>query len=352
MLPSSTTDRVPSHRLRLLLLFLCSAVLSVQPVFAAAQQATSATPVQPTQPTSGPGGSDYRFAGVTERHVGDGPRGAWVFTPEGVPEDDLGSLDMVLLIHGFGGIDPAMYEDWIDHLVRRGAIVIFPVYQSLDVIDVGPPTWPTNLFAGVQVAIASLQERSGTDFRTKPVDVIGHSLGGPLSIRYTLDSERLGFPVPRTLFVVQPGGCQPCGNFGNLGIDLPLDETLPSTLLAQVLVGDRDTTVGDADARSLWPLFAAIPDNHKDYVTIRSDDHGTPPVIADHAAVGTGNRADGIDVIDWFALWRSQDALMSCAASGTDCEVALGDTPEHRFMGTWSDGVPIVPLLITQGPPA
>ncbi|HWK81732.1 MAG TPA: alpha/beta fold hydrolase [Thermomicrobiales bacterium] len=341
-------SRLPAHAIRF---FVLAALLILTPVASLAQEATPAAPTQPGQPTSGPGGSDYRYDGVEERHVGETPRDAWVFTPEGVAEDELGTLDVVILIHGFGGIDPGMYEDWIRHLVRRGAIVIFPVYQSLDLLTVGPSTWPGNLFAGIRTAVTSLSERAGTDFRTKPVDVIGHSLGGPLAIRYTLDARRLNFPEPRTLFVVQPGGCQPCGNFGNLGIDLPLDEPLPSTLLAQVLVGDRDETVGDADARSMWPLFDAIPPGHKDYVTIRSDEHGTPPVIADHAAVGTGNRPDGIDVIDWFALWRSQDALMSCAASGTDCAYALGDTPEHRSMGTWSDGVPITPLLITDGPP-
>lgn len=335
------------------LLVLCTVLLALQPIAGASRESSpSATPVQPGQPVSGPGGSDYRFERVAERHVGEHPRDAWVFTPEGVSADDLANLDVVLLIHGLGGIDPVMYEDWITHLVRRGSIVIYPVYQSLDLIGAGPAVWPANLFAGVQAAIRSLQEESGADFRTKQVDVIGHSLGGPLAIRYSLDAGRLGFPTPRTLFVVQPGGCQPCGNFGNLGVDLPLDERLPSTLLAQVLVGDRDTTVGDADARSLWPLFDAIPAAQKDYVTIRSDEHGTPPVIADHTAVGTGNRPDGIDVIDWLALWRSQDALMSCASSGSDCDVALGDTPEHRFMGTWSDGTPIVPLLISQGPPA
>ncbi|MGC4107466.1 MAG: hypothetical protein QM753_14180 [Thermomicrobiales bacterium] len=328
-------------------------ILSLMPMIGVAQIGTPTTlPMQPSQPTSGPGGNDYRYPGVDAERIGETPRDAWVFTPQGVDNAGFGSLNVVILINGLGGIDPEMYEDWITHLVRRGSIVIFPVYQSLDLVEDAVSTWPANAFAGVQAAITSLSERSGTDFRAKPVEVIGHSLGGTLAIRYALDAERLGFPSPRTLFVVQPGGYQPCGNFGGLGIDLPLDETLPSDLLAQVIVGDRDETVGDWDARILWPMFDAIPAEHKDYVTIRSDEHGTPPVIADHAAVGTGNRPDGIDVIDWFAIWRSHDALMSCAASGVDCANALGDTPEHRFIGVWSDGVPIIPLLITQGPPA
>lgn len=314
--------------------------------------AAETAPRQPGQPTAGPGGSDYRFATVDEVHVGEAPHDAYIFVPDEVRGPALADLDVVLLIHGFMGIDPTMYEDWIAHLVRRGTIVIFPVYQTLDVVDESPPTWAANLFAGVQEAIGWLEAESGAGMRSRPVDLIGHSLGGPLAIRYALDAERLGFPVPRTLFVVQPGGCQPCGNFGGFGIDLPLDETLPGDLYAQMIVGDRDETVGDRDARLLWPMLDAIPADRKDYVTIRSDDRGTPPVIADHAAVGTGNRDDGIDVIDWFAMWRSHDALVACATTGEECATALGDTPEHRSMGEWSDGTAIVPLLITQGPPS
>ncbi|MGC4191260.1 MAG: hypothetical protein QM589_08850 [Thermomicrobiales bacterium] len=345
--PSSVRSRLA---LRLLVATLGLA-LSAGPLASAAHSA-SPPPTQPTQPAAGPGGSDYTYASVARTHAGEEPHDAWIFTPAGVPDAALADLDLVMLVHGLGGVDPDMYTDWIEHRVRRGAIVIFPVYQTLDVIENGPPSWPSNLFAGMQESIAWLSNRTGADFRSKQVDVIGHSLGGSLAIRYALDAGRLGFPVPRTLFVVQPGGCQPCGNFGGLGIDLPLDERLPANLFAQVLVGDRDETVGDWDARALWPMFDAIPSSHKDYVTIRSDEHGTPAVIADHTAVGTGNRADGIDAIDWFALWRSHDALMSCAADGTDCAYAFGDTPEHRDMGTWSNGIPITPLLITQGPPA
>jgi hypothetical protein len=45
------------------------------------------------------------------------------------------------------------------------------------------------------------------------------------------------------------------------------------------------------------------------------------------------------------------DALRSCALSNVDCDVALGDTPEHRSNGTWSDGVPVVPLKIQKAAP-
>jgi hypothetical protein len=42
-------------------------------------------------------------------------------------------------------------------------------------------------------------------------------------------------------------------------------------------------------------------------------------------------------------LW---DALRSCAYTGELCQYALGDTPETRYIGTWSDGTPIIGLKI------
>ena len=43
---------------------------------------------------------------------------------------------------------------------------------------------------------------------------------------------------------------------------------------------------------------------------------------------------------DWEFCWKVWDALRSCAFTGSDCDLALGDTPQHRSNGTWSDGVP------------
>ena len=41
---------------------------------------------------------------------------------------------------------------------------------------------------------------------------------------------------------------------------------------------------------------------------------------------------------------------MTCSFANEDCEFALGNTPEQRFMGTWSDGVPVAEPIITDDP--
>jgi hypothetical protein len=57
-----------------------------------------------------------------------------------------------------------------------------------------------------------------------------------------------------------------------------------------------------------------------------------------------------VDALDWYGTWKWADALMSCSFAGKDCQYALGDTPEQRFMGTWSDGVPIAEPQVTEDP--
>jgi hypothetical protein len=54
-----------------------------------------------------------------------------------------------------------------------------------------------------------------------------------------------------------------------------------------------------------------------------------------------------LDALDWYGTWKLTDALMACAFAGDWCDYALGDTPEQRFMGAWSDGVPVQELAAT-----
>jgi hypothetical protein len=52
------------------------------------------------------------------------------------------------------------------------------------------------------------------------------------------------------------------------------------------------------------------------------------------------------DAVDFYYYWKLWDALMDCALSGTNCDVAFGDTHQQKFMGLWSDGTPVTPLVV------
>jgi hypothetical protein len=85
-------------------------------------------------------------------------------------------------------------------------------------------------------------------------------------------------------------------------------------------------------------------------VTLSSDDHGEPALLADHFVPLTNGLDVSLDALDWYGTWKLTDALMACAFGGEWCEVALGNTPEQRYMGAWSDGVPVTEAVVTDDP--
>ena len=62
-------------------------------------------------------------------------------------------------------------------------------------------------------------------------------------------------------------------------------------------------------------------------------------------------RLGAANAYDWNFCWKVWDALRSCALRGKYCRYALGNTREHRFLGRWSDGVPVKPLKIQDAAP-
>ena len=62
--------------------------------------------------------------------------------------------------------------------------------------------------------------------------------------------------------------------------------------------------------------------------------------------------AGSVNALDWYGFWKLGDALCDAAFDGKNREYALGDTPEQRFMGAWSDGTPAKELVVTKEPPA
>jgi hypothetical protein len=132
--------------------------------------------------------------------------------------------------------------------------------------------------------------------------------------------------------------------------------------LLLVLVSDRDRTVRDVDGKRIFRESTAVPLDNKDFITLQTDTHGSPALIADHRAAcaaaipPAAARALGdlnpcpANALDFYGTWKLFDALLSAAFFNSDRAAALGNTPRQRFMGRWSDGTPVKPLLITDNP--
>jgi acetyl esterase/lipase len=215
----------------------------------AAQEATPATtpaakPQQPTQPTSGPGSSEALFGGMTmleQIPSGELEADYWLFVPsDPLPGSTAATepLPLVIFVHSYMTRDPVLYLGWIEHLVRRGAIVVFPEYEEDATDDAG---YRQNLLDDVRSALDTLQrEEAVVDLHR--VAVTGHSLGGALAADYAASAAAAGLPVPAAVMSVAPGCVSdvkcPAADLG----------TVPSTtrVLLVIEADDSDPTGGGA----------------------------------------------------------------------------------------------------------
>jgi acetyl esterase/lipase len=347
-----------------------------------AQAASSATP--PAQPATGPGGAKATHKKVVARSYGSDPRGYWLFEPA---EPAPPQAPVIVLNHGWGAIDPGVYRAWIDHLVQRGNIVIYPLYQ--DSLRTPPRDFTSNAGAAVTAALHRLQTEKG---HVRPdlgkLALAGHSMGGVLSANLAALWQEAGLPKPRAVLSIEPAtSLSQQSRHADILADV---SRIPQDTLLVVVTGDGDTLAGSYEAKRIFDGATQVPLANKGFVTLRSDDHGSPALIADHRAptapepgwnpsplaAGSGKSshprlrrrllerraAEGpgaadaaasvraVDALDFYGTWKLLDGLTDAAFFGTHRNYALGDTPEQRYMGAWSDGVPVRELLVTDHP--
>lgn len=311
-----------------------SAAVSVAP-----PTVTSAHP--PQQPATGPGGQDYPFKAIKSNRYGEGDEAYYIFEP--VQPAPTKALPVIAFLHGYAGVDPDRdnYINWITHLVQRGNLLIFPVYQARNSGD--GTLYTDNALAALKAALLRLQD--GTHGRADLSNflLVGYSAGGVIATNLTVRAAKSGLPVPKALFAVTPGGCANCSLFAvrNFTLDQPAEmATIPAATRLLVLVGDQDVIVGKSAASLIWQNTAQIPAANKNYLLFQTDNHGTPALVADHGMATRRN------AFNFFGIWKLFDGLESCSIEAKLCEVALGNTQPQRSLGQWSDGTPVKELTV------
>ncbi len=307
---------------------------------------------QPSQPVSGPGSSDLAHRDWRVSSGGSGPDAWYVFEPT-APRPR--SAPVAIVLHGYyeySGYD-SVYE-LIRHTVLGGSVVIYPVWQTGVAVPCPGPfdiePCMRSALAGVQGALAHLRAEPG---RVQPdlerVSWFGLSFGGILTVNLANRWRELDLPEPRAIFLDDPH------DSGLDGLGEPsLDDSLagiPSTVLLECHVGAEGLLVEDPNGgcNALFPKLGHIPSSNKAIVATRADDHGEPALSSVHGVCTS--RPGEADAYDWNVCWKVWDALRAAAHAGERPRHALGDTPEHRATGTWSDGTPIAPLVVQPDAP-
>ncbi|MEW6045865.1 MAG: alpha/beta fold hydrolase, partial [Bacillota bacterium] len=213
-------------------------------------------PSPPVQPGYGPGGHEYPYGAVRRRVGGTGAEQYWIFEPA---EPAPTRAPVVVFLHGWGAMVPDPYLGWIQHLVRRGHIVIYPRYQ--ETLATPPPAMTDHAEAAVKAALETLVRDGGIQPDLEYVAFVGHSLGGVIAANLAARAAPAGLPQPKALMAVEPGDPPRTALAFARGQPSILEDygRIARQTLMLVVVGDRDRTVGEETARIIFRDAGAAP---------------------------------------------------------------------------------------------
>jgi Esterase/lipase len=330
----------------------------------------------PKQPEQGPGGADYKIADVIKTGTGTVSSGSFVFYGNETPAEPR---PVVVFFHSWGAVNPGLYGGFIDHLARKGYLVIFPRFQEVN------RSRPANATDLAEALIRDGLAHLASDQKARPdlnrVAFIGHSAGVPIAFNVAAGVAESDVPAPKLIFGLMPGGI--ASNEKERGIMLrDLSSVDPSTLII-AMSGDRDHLPSDRAARRIFEAAKGVPASRKLFMRASSDDHGYPALTATLASPGSpkseydassiklppdpprdpkqkntwkwsadmslsgpqtiltaqlGNNPT--DALDYLAFWKTFDMAAEAAFAGRDAS-SLARDPKFVDMTTWSDGWPV-----------
>ena len=365
--------------------FLPCSALGVTLLLAPSSQAAS----PPAQPKSGPGGADYVANEVVKRAVGRNSAASFVFHGAG---ETAQPRPVVVLFHAWGAANPQVYGGWIEHLARKGYLVIFPRFQDVGRTRPGDATG--NAVALVKDAFAEL----ASDAQARPdpnrVAFIGHTAGAGIALNLAAQAKAENLPQPKLVFVVMPGGI--ARDPKSRGIPLADLSQIDASTMLITMIGDREFRAADAAARRILHDATVVPGNRKTFMRALSDDHGFPSISATLASPGSvkdafdgakiriapdppgdpraqrqarqkwspdmalsGEQsvlvsqlgANATDSLDYWGYWKTFDMAVAAAFSGKDAQTLRND-PNFTDMSRWSDGWPVKRLSAIDPPRA
>ena len=292
--------------------------------------------------------------------VGSGEKRADIFQPDA---ENLSKLPVVLLLHGWRGTNPKNFGALIDLMVRRGAVVIYPVYQE-EGEKTSPQRIAGNAAESIQAAFAMLEKNQPQLIDKSKTLYWGFSMGASLSMRFALQSPALGLPKPTAMVLVGPGephhvvrGAAASPITGDI-------ESLSPTIPTFIITGNADNSIGVPTARAWSQRLCHLPSTHRKLLLLPSDGENGQRIAAGHGSPGApdsrfdfpdatqavpprikANRgfeeSPSLNQLDFYGYWRVSMAMLDYVAGGAyPLELFLPQTLENKFLGFLPSGRP------------
>lgn len=302
----------------------------------------------PEAPEKGPGSETYAHKSVETYEALEAGEHYWLYTPA---EPKLKKAPVVVFVHGYGAMKPESYDAWLEHICRRGNIVIYPQYQAHGLEP--PANYAPNCATSILDAFTYLEaDKELVQPIKEDFAIVGHSAGGVTTANLAADWETLKLPKPKAAMPVQPGRGFSYTNQAQKNGLIPLSDyaNIPEDCLLLPIFSDSDNTVGAWCAKTFFKDSTKVKAKNKNLVEVRSSTYADSPIIAEHRTPAAPTTAtEMIDVFDYYAYWKLFDGLSDAAFHGKNRDYALGDTPEQKFMGNYSDGRPFEELKVWKG---
>lgn len=344
----------------------------------------------PLQPKTGPGASLDATGEVVKKALGSPGNVTYAFHMGSAPEKPR---SVVVFLHGWGAANPIIYGAWLEHLARRGHLVLFPAFQEIG--GTKPSEATDRAAAQIKAALSQLASDPQARPESTQVYLIGHSAGAGVAVNLAARAKELGLEAPRLLFLTMIGGI--AKDAASKGIQLADLSAIPESTNVVTLSGDQNNLAADRISRRILKEVSSVPVARKLFMRSASDDHGFPPLTATLASpagpkdgYGSENirlpgeaepapqtdakgrrvrrtvaaaaprvpwtaeaqlsgeqrvlvqqlQRNTVDTLDWLAYWRVFDMLVATTESGADL-VGLRQDPAFLDMGRWSDGWPV-----------
>ena len=292
---------------------------------------------------------------------------------------------VAIFMHAHTGQEIEMfYTDLLKVLAGQGLIVLAPQYvtewndalapeNEPDAIRGGTsdPRHAVNIDFGVthaREAFAALMSPDSELGRSVRADlgeqvvidpaslwIGGHSFGGGVAIHIAAEMTADGYGADALVIDV----LVPFGISDAVGVSPDLSH-LPDHTIAHVIEHDADNIVNGCDGRWLAHRLSTKDNDTGSqipgvlHLLVRSDFHGFPRLLATHY-LPVDMLHDALADLTIHDRISAQAALIQGTASGTgDLEVIRAHLTNQNGtlsdLGTWSDGTPVIPVLIEHDP--
>ena len=186
-----------------------------------------------------------------------------------IPEKTSG--EVVVFIHGYGALNPMIYGGWLNHLLSKGHIIIYPRYQD-KILGTKARFFADHVVNAVHRS-QEILSRKGVPLQSA-FHYLGHSYGGTITAYLGLHYEKYKLQKPASLMMCQPGtgplNALRENSYNNMDPAIPFS----------IIVGSEDKTVGESLGRIIYNT--AEESYSKVFVRHLPSKELDPPIKASH----------------------------------------------------------------------